>query len=421
MNIHRQFIIFLLTFVLLNICGCTSTLASQKQQGRAHASSHEIEKIKSKTVVKGDAPKKVLKNTSEPQSNELASMNLKEINSEPCPINFHEKSGILVLGDSHAAAETFYSFYEKPPSLIWIPPDQRLGHTVANGSILSKNLKTTRSNCLEVDCMLGGFESRTLDHDGAYIYKIKSVGVGEKLESCLLIDQQVRSEDDLGVANHQKALAYLTSENPLSLKITANSTFYGGLLKTGIDGNPITVIGMNGAKIEDLMNWAKSSPQMLKTINPKYIVLIIGTNEIYDRPYRKELVNDQLNNTLSSIKDSLPEAKIVLVSPPPLYKDIILKNKDKNTKKFKISHACKSLAMDFEKIETDYAQIAAKNNLIYFNWRQNSSNKCQDFEDNKLENWRPDGVHLTSAGYKLLQKNLFDFLFKETNDEIFKN
>lgn len=419
MNIHRQRITFLLTFFLLNICACTSTLASQKHHAKSQGSQHEVEKTKNKIVSKDDTQKKLAKSASEPLNNELANANLKEINSEPCPSNFHEKSGILVIGDSHAAAETFYSFYDKPPSLIWVPPDQRPGHTNANGSILSRNLKTIRSNCLEADCMLGGFESKTSDQDGAYIYKLKSVGVGEKIESCLLIDREVRSQSDPEVQIKQKRFAYLTSENPLSLKITANSTFYGGLLKTGIDGNPITVIGMNGAKIEDLMNWTKSSPEMLKIINPKYIVLIIGTNEIFDRPYRKELVNAQLNNTLSSLLESLPNAKIVLVSPPPLFKDLLLKRKDKNTKNYKTSHACKSLAMDFEKIEMDFAQIAAKNNLIYFNWRKNTD-KCQDFEDGKMENWRPDGVHLTSAGYKLLQKNLFDFLLKETSDEIFK-
>jgi hypothetical protein len=79
------------------------------------------------------------------------------------------------------------------------------------------------------------------------------------------------------------------------------------------------------------------------------------------------------------------------------------------------------LASDFEKIEASYTHLAATKNLIFFNWRLSSSDKCKDFEEGNFDNWRPDGVHLTSAGYKTLQKNLFEFLLKETQDEIFKN
>jgi lysophospholipase L1-like esterase len=424
MQISRKITLFLLSMILLSTCGCSSSLAAQSKS-KSHTNNSQ--KSNHKINVKQEKSKAINKTAEHHSSNDinLSAFNLKdigELTGSPCPEGFSNKNGILVLGDSHAAAETFYSFYQKTPSLIWIPPDQRLGHTLFNGTITSKNLSITKTNCIESECALGGFESQAANPENVYVYKIKNLDENVNIQSCLLFKKENALLDgDLSEAPYsQKHLGYFESTNPLSLKVPINTTFYGGLIKTPIVGNPVTVIGMNGAKTEDLMNWIKSSGSVLEIIHPKYLILIIGTNEIYNRPYRQEIVTKQLEYIADEIRQKLPETKIVLVSPPPLYKDILIKTKSKNKKSI-MSHHCKGLAADFEKIEANYIQLAADKNLIFFNWRLTSSDKCKDFEEGKLDNWRPDGVHLTPAGYKTLQKNLFEFLLKETQDEIFKN
>lgn len=423
MQISRKITLLLLSIILLSTYGCSSSLAAQtKSKPHANGSHQNSHKAHLKKE-----PAKAVNKTYEHHSDNFVNLNglsLKEMGEliqSPCPESFNN-NGILVLGDSHAAAETFYSFYQKTPTLIWIPPYQRLGHTVFNGSITSKNLISVRTNCIESECVLGGFESKAASPDNAYVYKVKNLEENAPIQSCLIFKKTHESIDgeQLDALASQKHFGYFESKNPLSLKIPMDTTFYGGLIKTVSTGNPMTVIGLNGAKTEDLMNWIKFSGDVLETIHPKYLILIIGTNEIYNRPYRQELVTEQINYIADEVYLKLPNTKIVLVGPPPLVKDTIIKTKSKN-KKSVFTHHCKGLASDFEKIEANYTHLAATKNLIFFNWRLSSSDKCKDFEEGNFDNWRPDGVHLTSAGYKTLQKNLFEFLLKETQDEIFKN
>ena len=423
MQISRKITLLLLSIIVISTCGCSSSLAAQtKSKPHANGSHQNNHNVNVKKESTKDVNKTALNRSYNFENlNGLSLKDMGELTQSPCPESFNN-NGILVLGDSHAAAETFYSYYPKTPSLIWIPPDQRLGHTLFNGTITTKNLISARTNCIESECALGGFESKAEKPDTAYVYKVKNLEENAPIQSCLIFKKasELLDGDQAHLLASQKYLGYFESTNPLSLKVPMDITFYGGLIKTPSTGNPMTVIGLNGAKTEDLMNWVKSSGDVLETIHPKYLILIIGTNEIYNRPYRQELVTEQLNYIADEVYQKLPNTKIVLVGPPPLVKDTIIKTKSKN-KKAVFTHHCKGLAADFEKIEAHYTQLSATKNLIFFNWRLSSSDKCKDFEDGNLDHWRPDGVHLTSAGYKTLQKNLFEFLLKETQDEIFKN
>ncbi|CAM8342580.1 SGNH hydrolase-type esterase domain containing protein [Candidatus Methylopumilus universalis] len=397
MNLCKQNLLLIFIF-LIGVSGCTYIEAKpvkylKSNSGSKHKQAHQD----------------YINNFSD---TELMSLNDHKVDS--CALDGANNIGqILILGDSHVASENFYEMYKNPPSLFWIPPGNRLSHGMQTGNVTTtKNLYTKRSDCKNEPCYLGGFDATAIDKDAAYIFKLKNYEPGTKLNACLSFSDAENDSNTL-------KMALLNTESPLAFKIQKDNKFYGGVLKLEDTGSPLTVIGMNGAKNEDILNWILSSKEIIKLINPKYIILVIGTNDIYDKPYNQNLIYEQISSSINELQQAVPTTKIVLVSPPPLVKVLSKKIKTKKRIKTRIVNTCKALAQDFQEIENDYIKLGLNKNLIFYNWREQSSDRCNDYIQGTAEQWKPDGVHLTSEGYKIFHKKLFDYIYKETQDEIF--
>lgn len=105
--------------------------------------------------------------------------------------------------------------------------------------------------------------------------------------------------------------SYLGGHYPKSVRWT-------GLLE--IKGWEIINEGENGRSIPRLDGDIKAAIQTVRQTNPKALVVMLGTNDMLQRPgLAAEICARRMERFLSALlADGLPDLKVILVAPPPL-------------------------------------------------------------------------------------------------------
>ena len=189
---------------------------------------------------------------------------------------------------------------------------------------------------------------------------------------------------------------------PFSIKAD-NTVELGGLWLQKHDqaGVIVSAIGMKEAQ---LISWNQWSPQWLselQTTNSDLVILEYGTNEAFDekldaKEYRKNLVS-----SIKRIRKQLPNAVILLMSPP----DLMVKSK--------VQGSCAERApASYDKVKTTQMEVARSESLLYWDWQKAMGGSCN------ISKWYVEGlaerdlVHLTSLGYEISAEMLYKSLLK---------
>lgn len=132
--------------------------------------------------------------------------------------------------------------------------------------------------------------------------------------------------------------SYTKKNNP-------NNIYYGLNLTNGNPGILYHSIGINGAMYVNYTN--ENYIKQLSQLKPSILIISLGTNETFGRRFTEGEFKQQIKEFLSLVNQKLPNATILLTTPPACFKRTTVNKqrvyvRNNNTKK--AAHAIKSLA-----------------------------------------------------------------------------
>ena len=95
---------------------------------------------------------------------------------------------------------------------------------------------------------------------------------------------------------------------------TGRFTLYGFELLNSAAKLFYHAAGVNGASVRTFLN-SRNFTAQLRQVNPKFVILSLGTNDAYDPNFNKTVFRANLKELVSGIKSALPEAIVVLTTP----------------------------------------------------------------------------------------------------------
>ncbi|MEA3317466.1 MAG: GDSL-type esterase/lipase family protein, partial [Bacteroidota bacterium] len=171
-------------------------------------------------------------------------------------------------------------------------------------------------------------------------------------------------------------------------KSSKNFSLYGFILNNNLKGINYHTIGVNGATAKSYLKCELFSEQ-LKTLNPDWIIVSLGTNEAYNKNFDLTKFKKNYTELINKIKSTAPNAYILLTTPGDH-----LKNKKYINKNIPI--VCKSIANTASEKNTG---------LWDFYTIMGGKNSINKWYNNKLT--AKDKIHLNKFGYDLKGKLLY--------------
>ena len=237
------------------------------------------------------------------------------------------------------------------------------------------------------------------------LWDIRLMVKGKTTVPVSIIDANGRADltySMLNLAPNQWRVMNAVTTMPFTIKAD-NKVELGGLWLQKHDqaGVIVSAIGMKEAQ---LISWNQWSPQWLselQTTNSDLVILEYGTNEALDtnldvKEYRKNLVS-----SVKRIRKQLPNAVILLLSPP----DLMVKGKTQGT-------CIERMPVSYDKVKTTQMEVARSESLLYWNWQKAMGGSCN------IAKWYTEGlaekdlIHLTPLGYEVSAEMLSKSLLK---------
>ncbi len=223
------------------------------------------------------------------------------------------------------------------------------------------------------------------------VWYLQQPGGGE-LE--LEVDQQIvgmiATAGDLGPGSYQTTLTPGPHQLLLRTLETAPVRLFGWTLDNP-RGITFETLGINGAQANIMLEWNEPiwSAEVARR-NPALIILAYGTNEANSRKWTEEQYRADLAAVIDRVRRAAPGASILMVGPPD----------------------CGRLRplLHLDEVIAIQRDVAKMRNAAFFDWRARMGGA------GIMKRWvqaalaQADYIHLTSAGYQLLGKTLFDAL-----------
>jgi hypothetical protein len=162
----------------------------------------------------------------------------------------------------------------------------------------------------------------------------------------------------------------------------------------GIEYN---MIGVNGAQFMHY-NEAEYFFEQLSTLQADLVIVSLGTNEAISQKIDGESLQGEANNFFTKLNDVLPNAAVLVTSPPDTY----LARRYKNT------HT--ALVSNIEK------QICLKNNYAFWDFYNIMGGLGSVMKWRKLGLGNYDMIHFLSKGYEVQGKLLYTALMNSFNN-----
>jgi len=192
---------------------------------------------------------------------------------------------------------------------------------------------------------------------------------------------------------HQLTIKTL-NDSPVSIASVAlfNSQTGLSLSKVGYPGATVDILN----KLDD-----RVFTEELRRINPHLVVLAFGTNEGFNDNLNLVTYANNYLNVVSKIRQTLPDAKIVVVAPPAASR----------------GGPCNS-PPNLERVRAKLIELAQDEKLQMWDWSSIMPQSCgaQAWASANPKLMASDHVHLTRAGYELSAKHFAKFLEPIVNE-----
>ena len=156
-------------------------------------------------------------------------------------------------------------------------------------------------------------------------------------------------------------------------------------------GITFETLGINGAQASIMLEWNEQVwSAEVAARNPALVIVAYGTNEANSPKWTEEQYRADLLAVLDRVRRAAPTASILMVGPPDCGR-------------------LRPLAHLNEVIEVQ-RNVAKMQNVAFFDWRAHMGGAGM------MKRWvqaglaQADYIHLSSAGYQVLGKMLFDQL-----------
>ncbi len=181
--------------------------------------------------------------------------------------------------------------------------------------------------------------------------------------------------------------------------IQNNATWFGFNLSNRRPGVLYHAIGVNGAKYVHY-NAAPLFPEQTHSLDPRLIVLALGTNEALDYPYIDKKFLVDVDELVSKLRAHNPLAKFVIVTPS----DAFIRKTRKNP--------------GLLRIREQLLTYAVENGFAFYDWHQVMGGEGAAAKWKKANLMRSDGVHFTREGYELQGHAFFQAIMKGYNNYV---
>ncbi len=163
-------------------------------------------------------------------------------------------------------------------------------------------------------------------------------------------------------------------------------------------GVMLSSVGINGATIAMTEKWQPQWVNTLAQTDPEMVILAYGTNEAFNDTLDLDLYRQQLTNVVRNIRNTMPDAVILLVGPGDSIKN-------------KTAPDCRSQQpANLHNVMQIQKSVAKSEGLLYWDWQQFMGGDCA------INSWvlrdlaRPDKVHLSGPGYEKSATALYNAL-----------
>jgi lysophospholipase L1-like esterase len=158
-------------------------------------------------------------------------------------------------------------------------------------------------------------------------------------------------------------------------------------------GVTVETLGINGAQANVILNWNERIwAAELNQRNPSLVILAYGTNEANSHLWTAEQYRADLTAIIDRIRRATPAASLLMIGPP-------------DCGRLPLLHLSEVIEIQRE--------IAAAQHVAFWDWRLHMGGP------GIVRRWvlaglsQPDYIHLTSEGYRLLGKMVFDAISYE--------
>lgn len=353
----------------------------------------------------------------DPNAKQLA----QRLNSLARNKNGNQVVNITQFGDSHSAADFFTGEFRTlmqqkygDAGIGWVTPVAIKGqnHTAVGWKVKDWRVISSRT-VSDVDFPMGGFIAKATN-DSATIQIIPKSLDNKNWQVKLTFKALKNTPNLLSIydADGKKInISYLTksrvwqtvsfvTKNPFTIKGNRDVEIGGiWLNRSKKSGVIVSSIATNGAKQSIWQKWGSSWLKELSASKSDLVILEYGTNESFDETldvndYRKNLVNN-----IRQIRRALPNAAILLMTPP----DTMVNEN--------------SIPKSFLAIMSIQKQVAKSERTLYWNWQaaMGGAGSVKVWQKRGLT--RPDLVHQTLQGYKesakIFYKGFNEFIKKK--------
>jgi lysophospholipase L1-like esterase len=180
----------------------------------------------------------------------------------------------------------------------------------------------------------------------------------------------------------------------LSLKPSNAFFFYGLNLETEKKGIIYHALGVNSSSYKDYVYSGTLWLEQSAMLNPYIVVISLGTNDAQDYNMTEEVFQKQVIDLILSVRKYIPNAAILLTTPPSSY--------------FRKLNPNPMLPMINEVIK----EVAINHNCAYWDLFEIMGGADSIKEWVEKEWARPDYVHLSIQGYEWIGTKFYEAIMK---------
>jgi lysophospholipase L1-like esterase len=178
---------------------------------------------------------------------------------------------------------------------------------------------------------------------------------------------------------------------------SGDNTYYGFNLTSGHRGLLYHSIGINGAMYVQYTD--EKYVEKLATLQPDLVIISLGTNETFGRAFRQGEFEEQVRSFVALLKRYVPNASILLTTPPEVYKRIV-----QNKKRIYVRN------QNSEKAAAAIKKVAEEEGLECFDLFAELGGKGSCVKLHNNGDLARDRIHFTKEGYTKQGTMLYKYI-----------
>lgn len=184
--------------------------------------------------------------------------------------------------------------------------------------------------------------------------------------------------------------------------------FFGAVMKNGRPGVLYNSIGINGAMYQQYNEFDNTLLAQMAVLKPQLVIISLGTNEAYGGRMDPLAFRDEIDRTVTLIREQNPAARILLTTPPDCMragrKGV---RKKVGKRKYKTIYHTVYYPNPYISMVTQQIMGYARQHGLAC-WNFNAVNKAQ--KDRFAGAWAPDHIHFNVRGYQQQGQLLYEAL-----------